>query len=684
LLPPDRAHSRAAALLAGLALLLGTAPGASHAQQADTSGTRQVDIIASDSLAGSERQRRLIGSVSLRQGATRLRADRATQYLNESEILFTGNVLITEEGDSLWADRVRYDSRQKVGRATGEVRVSSGGEVLLAGPVGRYFFDEKRALFPRRVTLVDSTRVLKSRGGEYFSRAERAEFYRRVRVFSDSTYLEADSVTYRRRREITKARGNVFIERRGDRASPEEEDVETQRATPNVGAQRAVPDTGASPDPARTDTPAAPTERPSLPERPSLLGRRLPVDTTRRALLPDTTARTLLWGKRAYNDPQNGYSRVTGRALLVRLQPPDSTEADAAAASQTRPDTLIVRARRLETARSDTLRRLTATDSVRLWQQDLQAVGDSAVYDQRPEAERRRARGERPEAERKRARGARPEALPDSLARADSSLAGADSSLASTDSSLASADSSTGGSLPPRRESRFFGDPFSWNPGTGGSAGARPEGTPPPGRSTSAPRSGRSRTVGTQLSGDSLRVTGHGEGVRRLFARGNAFLAQEDSVLEGRFQQLKGGRITARLTRNAAGETTLRRLSAGPNAELIYFRKKRDSTLSAAIRASGDTAIFKMRGGTLRKLRMPSPNEGTAFRKAENVPDSFRLDGFVWVPGRRPRKNAFLNEKRVRRRLVRPEPPRPAEPPRESPPAEPPPTTAAGDDTGDG
>ncbi|PSQ76132.1 MAG: hypothetical protein BRD37_07505 [Bacteroidetes bacterium QH_8_67_23] len=669
-IPVNASHRitrRTGALVLVLVLGTGLCLPAARAQQqlppgADTSGTRQVEIVApSDSLVqsttdGGARRRTLIGNVRLRQETTRLRSDRATQYLGGGEILFTGDVLIIDEGDSLWADRVRYDSRQKVGRATGDVRVSSDGEVLLAGPVGRYYFDEEHAVFPEHVTLVDSTRVLKSRGGEYFSTAERAEFYRQVRVFGDSTYLEADSVTYRRNSEVSEARGDVFIERRGDRASSAGAE-ESPNAPPGGGARRAVPDTGtvvARADTARPDTSAR-------MRRPSLLGRPLPVDTTRRALLPDTTARTLLWGEYAYNDPRTGYSRVTERALLVRLQPPDSSETTGADSARTSPspkptpDTLIVRAHQLETARSDTLRRLTATDSVRLWQNDLQVVADSAVYDRWPAGE-----------------GSAP-ARPDSLALADTAFA--DTTFA--DPAVA------GGEEPSRRESRFFGNPLAWNPGSGqGSAGA-------------------------QLSGDSLRVTGRGGAVRRLYTRGNAFLAQEDSVLEGRLQQLKGRRMRGYFAQDSTGETTLRRLWTGPNAEAIYFQKKdaaskKDAApsdspnggppnggsprggsngraLAGAVRVSSDSIVFRMRAGELERMRVLGGVEGARY-KAKNVPDPFRLDGLVWSPARRPRKDPFLTEERVRRRLTRPDAP----PKREAPPspadATPPPTAARSSD----
>ncbi|MFB6099305.1 MAG: hypothetical protein ABEK84_09395, partial [Salinibacter sp.] len=72
------------------------------------------------------------------------------------------------------------------------------------------------------------------------------------------------------------------------------------------------------------------------------------------------------------NREQQRYSRVEGNALLVRIRT-DSTG--------TPSDTLVVGARRLEAFRTDTHRRLVAVGSVRIWQPDLSAVADSAVYD---------------------------------------------------------------------------------------------------------------------------------------------------------------------------------------------------------------------------------------------------------------------------------------------------------------
>ncbi len=338
LLPSRRSATRVVAvLLVALAALAW--PGASARAQemerpqlespsapADTSEARRVEILRADSLAGVVEQgsvvRRLVGDVRLLQGETRLRSDRATQYLAADEILFTGNVLIVEDGDSLTADQVRYDTAEKVGRATGNVRLADG-EVVVRGPAGEYFANEKRATFLEGVTLIDSASTLESRQGEYFTDEKRAEFYGDVRLTGERTVLDADSVTYLRADDVSIARGRVAVERLG-----ESEDEEVAEA--------------------------------------------------------DTSARTFLFGRRVYNDEKNNFSRATGDALLVQLRADSSSEGAAGAA----PDTLLLSANELETSRQDTLRRLTATGGVRIWQKDLAAVADSAVYDEhrRPRA----------------------------------------------------------------------------------------------------------------------------------------------------------------------------------------------------------------------------------------------------------------------------------------------------------
>lgn len=223
----------------------------------DTTDVEEVDLLHADELRkDTPDELHLIGAVHLRQGKTDLRSDRAIEYTLKDEILFVGNVVIVERGDTLTSDEVHYDKRTKTGIANGQVRLSDG-DVVVRAPSGTYFAEGKKAIFDDGVTLVDSTAVLTSLRGAYWSDEKRAEFYNEVNLTGDQSYLEADSVIFFREREVSVAHGHVFIERTGD----------------NVDGQ---------------------------------------ADSTR--------TRTFLFGDRAYNDDREAVSRITGAPLLVQFQ----------------------------------------------------------------------------------------------------------------------------------------------------------------------------------------------------------------------------------------------------------------------------------------------------------------------------------------------------------------------------
>jgi lipopolysaccharide assembly outer membrane protein LptD (OstA) len=276
----------------------------------DTSGVRRVSCLNFDyfqqQVERGERVRRAWGNVYCEQEETLLWADRVNLYAARDEVTFLGNVRVVERGDSLFTPNLVYDQREKVGHATGGVRLSDG-EVEVTAPSGRYFNREKRAEFEEGVQMVDSASVLTSQAGEYWSDEKRAEFYTDVRLLQDRARLEADSVTYFRETELSIARGHVFIARLG-------------------GGDAA----------------------------------------------PDSSNRTYLFGDWARNDEAAGTSEITGRPLLIQLQ------ADSAGAL---PDTLFIRARRLVVERRDSLQRLVAVDSVKIWQDDFTSIADSVVYD---------------------------------------------------------------------------------------------------------------------------------------------------------------------------------------------------------------------------------------------------------------------------------------------------------------
>ena len=273
--------------------------------------TDTVDIIYAESIERTLMDdlpvQILKGSVRLRQDITLLNADKVTRFLTEDEILLEGNVLIIQENDSIFSDRVRYDTALKVGYATGNVRLSDG-EVEVFSPSATHYVDEKWTLFDNDVRLIDSVTVLTSRGGEYFSELKRAEFFGDVILEEDNTYLQSDSVTYFRETEISLGYGNVFIER-----------IEEQNEDSSA-----------------------------------------------------TLSRTFLFGDYVYNDNQKGYSSIEGNAFLFQVQE------DSLGVLR---DSLLIESDRLEAIQRDSLDRLIAVDSVKIWQKDFSAIADSAVYD---------------------------------------------------------------------------------------------------------------------------------------------------------------------------------------------------------------------------------------------------------------------------------------------------------------
>jgi lipopolysaccharide export system protein LptA len=338
---------------------------ASEAWAQDVPATRIITIVNADSVAGEivdgQRLRRLIGNVHLRQDTTDLRARRAIQFLDRDEIVFEGDVEISDPGDTLRAARVSYDSFRRIGRARGNVRLADAEAVLYSdslvffrtesralfeAPVrlverdggatltsrrGTYFTDRKEAFFEQDVRLEDSTSVLTSEAGRYGTADKRAEFAGDVRLTHDnSTRLRSDTLTHQRDTRISEARGDVAVLRFAQ-----------------------------SSDEA----------------------------TSGEVAMPDTTRRTLLFGGYVYHDEDARYSRVErgrqpGNPLVARL----------ATDSLGVTDTLLVQSAVFEAFQPDSLngaalppgaslQRIFGVGDVRLSGERIAAVADSVVVD---------------------------------------------------------------------------------------------------------------------------------------------------------------------------------------------------------------------------------------------------------------------------------------------------------------
>ncbi|SHK15754.1 OstA-like protein [Rhodothermus profundi] len=243
-----------------------------------------------------------------------------------------GHVFLQQDETRLWADRATQWPEERRIRFVGNVRIVERGDSLAADTV---YYDSRQKVGRAvgRVRLWDGSVMVEAPMGWYYTREKRAVFEAGVRLADSAAVLTSQRGVYWSDEKRAAFYGNVRLE--GKNRYLEADTVIYFRDTEVALAKGHV----------------------FIEQQ----------DTTE----DGTVTRTLLLGREAFNNEQTGYSRLTGRPLLVLLRPEDAG----------RVDTLLVRAGQLHFIRQDSLRRLVAVDSVRLWQQRLSARADSLVYD---------------------------------------------------------------------------------------------------------------------------------------------------------------------------------------------------------------------------------------------------------------------------------------------------------------
>ncbi len=246
-----------------------------------------------------------------------------------------GNVQVDQDSTRIISERAVRFLRQREYLFTENVVVFERGDTLMADTV-RY--DEVRKIGTARgnVELTDGDLFVRAPSGQYFADEKRSEFRDGVTLVDSSSTLTSNAGTYFSSDERAEFYGDVRFE-----------DADTYLEADSVTYFRSTGNTIA---------------------RGRVFIRRKGSEASD----ADSTTRTYLFGQFARNEKTRSESFVRGRALLVQI------ESDSVGAPS---DTLLVRAHRLRSTRSDSLRRLIALDSVRIWQSDIAAVGDSVVYD---------------------------------------------------------------------------------------------------------------------------------------------------------------------------------------------------------------------------------------------------------------------------------------------------------------
>ncbi|GAB5522106.1 MAG: hypothetical protein RhofKO_43570 [Rhodothermales bacterium] len=260
----------------------------------------------------------------------------------------------------------------------------------------------------------------------------------------------------------------------------------------------------------------------------------------------DSTTITWLFGDRAYNDEPAGRSEFFGDPLLLQFRT-DSLGVT---------DTLVVQAQRLTSVQGEGLQHLDAVGAVQVWQETLTAIGDSLTVD-----------------------------------RLD-----VDSTL--TQDRLA-----------------LFGNPFAW-------------------------------AEASQVSGDTLRFIQGDTHPDSLYVRGSTFVVQEDTTLD-RLHQLKGQHLTGVFRSDST-----RQFTVGPQAEAIRYLEAEEGGPGDGVQMSADALTFWVRGETLEQILGVRGIQGTLY-PSDQIPDPFQLGGFQWMPERRPNKAELLARLQVQAWLER-------------------------------
>ncbi|HET6566859.1 MAG TPA: OstA-like protein [Rhodothermales bacterium] len=266
-----------------------------------------------------------------------LSADLGEGFLVDGERVqrLSGNVRLKQGTTTLTANEaIQYPDRDEYD-FSGDVRIVDEGDTLWADTV-HYSSRTKVGQASPNVRLSDGEVLLRAPSGVYFVDEKRADLEGGVTMVDSASTLTSERGSYWLNEKRAEFYDHVRLEQQGSNLEADSvtyyREDEIARASGNVFIEHF----GGQGEQATADT----------------------------------TQRVLLFGAKAYHDNKRDFSRITGNPLLVRLR------ADTARAPV---DTLMIRAEVLESTHTDSLDRLVAIDSVRIWRGMMAAVADSAI-----------------------------------------------------------------------------------------------------------------------------------------------------------------------------------------------------------------------------------------------------------------------------------------------------------------
>lgn len=177
-----------------------------------------VDLIrfesAQRSLYDDEPVQRLINAQLIVDDVAMV-CDTAYRFINKSELLAIGNLQIETENAIIWADSLRYFTKEDLSLLRGRVIIDQD-DVRLFGEAVDYDFDHKIAYFNKGIRLEDSTGVLMANRGSYFEEIDSAVFIGNVQLSSEDEYAESDRMNVQREAKRSYLYGQVLMENKMD------------------------------------------------------------------------------------------------------------------------------------------------------------------------------------------------------------------------------------------------------------------------------------------------------------------------------------------------------------------------------------------------------------------------------------------------------------------------------------
>jgi lipopolysaccharide export system protein LptA len=184
------------AYLVFVILTIAISPCAISAQTGDRISIEKTDSLRSF-ISDGTRVNRLIGNVRLRDRDRVFESDSAYHFPDLDRIEAWGNLRITGSKETIWADELTYTAADDTGSLNGRVVIEQDSLTLFSS-TAVYDFTNEIARFPRSLELKDYKSILLAESGIFYNQNDSAIFVGSVQLSDSTSYLEGDTLRYKR------------------------------------------------------------------------------------------------------------------------------------------------------------------------------------------------------------------------------------------------------------------------------------------------------------------------------------------------------------------------------------------------------------------------------------------------------------------------------------------------------